>query len=154
MGENIACERLLRQGWHILQRNWRSAPYEVDIIATLGPVLAFVEVKSSRSPRHAEPARQVKYRKFLNLSKAAFRYLQKFPHRGEIRFDLMECRWQSGGLVECNHWEDFWKPDNLELKSLNLDTFWLNTGRLDGPRSLNDAQRWNKTRTLERPTNT
>ena len=39
----------------------------------MGSVLAFVEVKSSRSLRHAEPARQVKYQKFLNLSKAAYR---------------------------------------------------------------------------------
>ncbi len=131
MGENIACERLQRQGWHILQRNWRSAPYEVDIIAISGLVLAFVEVKSSRSLRHAEPARQVKYRKFLNLSKAAYRYLHEFPHCGEIRFDLMECRWREGGLVECCHWEDFWKPNNLGLKSPSLDSFWLNTGRLE-----------------------
>ncbi|MFM7031689.1 MAG: YraN family protein [Bacteroidota bacterium] len=131
MGENMACERLQRQGWHILHRNWRSSPYEVDIIATLGPVLAFVEVKSSRSHRHAEPARQVKYHKFLNLSKAAYRYLQEFPHRGEIRFDLMECRWQKNGIVDCLHWEDFWQPDNLGLLSPNLDSFWRNTGRMD-----------------------
>jgi putative endonuclease len=135
MGESMACDRLQRQGYHILYRNWRSAPYEVDIIATLGPVLAFVEVKSSRSQRHAEPLRQVRHGKFLSLSKAAYRYLQEFPHRGEIRFDLVECRWHPGKPVECHHWEDFWKPDNLGLQSPNTDSFWLNSGRLDPARS-------------------
>jgi putative endonuclease len=129
-GETIACDRLQRQGWHILFRNWRSAPYEIDIIAIQGSLLAFVEVKSSRSQRFAEPIRQVKPGKFNNLSKAAYRYLQDNPHCGEIRFDLMECRWLGEDQVECHHWEDFWKPDNLGIHSPRLDSFWRNTGRL------------------------
>jgi hypothetical protein len=43
----------------------------------------------------------------------------------------MECRWQKNGVLDCLHWEDYWKPDNLGLQSPTIDSFWRNTGRWD-----------------------
>jgi len=56
-GEARACRELERRGYVILDRNWRCAQGEVDIVARDGPTYAFVEVKTRRthleSPLHA-----------------------------------------------------------------------------------------------------
>lgn len=45
-GEDLAAEWLEAKGWSILVRNLRSRWGEIDIVATRGQDLAFVEVKS------------------------------------------------------------------------------------------------------------
>lgn len=53
-GEGLVCDRLVAQGWQVLQRNWRSpareSPGELDVIA-LDPdgALVVVEVRTRRS---------------------------------------------------------------------------------------------------------
>ena len=45
-GEARAAEFLCRNGWQVLARNFRTRSGEIDIIASRGEVIAFVEVKS------------------------------------------------------------------------------------------------------------
>jgi putative endonuclease len=45
-GEDLACEELVRRGYAILERRYRTRHGEIDIIARLGPTLVFVEVKA------------------------------------------------------------------------------------------------------------
>ena len=44
-GENIAAEYLVRQGFVLLERNYRRLGCEVDIIAMDGETTVFIEVK-------------------------------------------------------------------------------------------------------------
>jgi putative endonuclease len=46
-GESIACQFLIKKGWHVLSRNVRRKSDEIDIIAKDGrETLVFVEVKT------------------------------------------------------------------------------------------------------------
>jgi putative endonuclease len=47
-GEQLAAEHLRRLGFTILARNVRSAAGEIDLIASDGQMVAFVEVKTTR----------------------------------------------------------------------------------------------------------
>ena len=49
-GEQVAADHLVRRGFWILQRNYRTRWGEIDIIAFDGRTLAFCEVKSRRLP--------------------------------------------------------------------------------------------------------
>lgn len=44
--EQAACEHLLKQGFAIVERNWRCRTGEIDIIASNGKLLIIVEVRS------------------------------------------------------------------------------------------------------------
>ncbi len=45
-GESIAAEWLERRGHRIVERNWRCARGEIDIVARDGDTLVFIEVKT------------------------------------------------------------------------------------------------------------
>ena len=47
-GENIAAEYLVRQGFVLLERNYRRMGCEVDIIAMDGETTVFIEVKAAQ----------------------------------------------------------------------------------------------------------
>ena len=46
IGEDLACRELERRGYAILARRYRSRVGEIDIVASDGPTLVFVEVKT------------------------------------------------------------------------------------------------------------
>ena len=50
-GEDIAAAFLIKQGYEIIERNWRCSIGEVDIIACRDDVLVFVEVRTRRGQR-------------------------------------------------------------------------------------------------------
>ena len=54
-GEQAAAEYLEKQGYIILERNFRTAHGEVDIIARQENVRVFVEVKPRSSSRYGMP---------------------------------------------------------------------------------------------------
>jgi putative endonuclease len=47
-GESVAARFLRRNGYKILQRNWRNGYWEIDLVARDSDVLVFVEVKTRR----------------------------------------------------------------------------------------------------------
>ena len=55
-GERLAAEHLVRRGYRILERNYRTRWGELDIVAFDGATLAFCEVKTRRlGGRHGQP---------------------------------------------------------------------------------------------------
>lgn len=75
MGEDLACEYLERLGHTIVERNWRSGHYELDIISLDKEGIHFVEVKSRVAPVAAAPEENVGYAKQRKLVRAAQLYL-------------------------------------------------------------------------------
>lgn len=109
-GEGRAEAWLLAQGWQIVERNFRCKGGELDVVATKGDVLAFVEVKSRSAvgEDHFQPEVGVSPKKIRRLVTAARLWLLK--HDDEIdglfpRFDVITVVGRDD-LAKIEHLED------------------------------------------------
>ena len=97
-GEDMAEKYLMAEGLDILERNWRTARGELDIVAQEGPTLAFVEVKYRESTRYGLPGEAVGTAKRKNLTNLALTYMhEKGKKDMNCRFDVVEIVKVSGG---------------------------------------------------------
>ena len=99
-GEDLAATFLARQGYQIIERNYRTPLGEIDLIARHRGVLVFIEVKTRRSSRFGSPQEAVHPAKQERLRNLAECYLQQ-QGLGEVavRFDVVGILWQ-GGLAQ------------------------------------------------------
>ncbi len=74
IGEDFACAYLLKHQYRILERNFQKQYGELDIIATLGTVLVFVEVKTRIGRRFGLPEESVTPRKLHEVKQTAYYY--------------------------------------------------------------------------------
>jgi len=92
-GEDFAARLLKESGYKIKERNYRCPAGEIDIIATEGDTLAFVEVKTRSGKGFGSPEEAVTIRKQKQIIKAAMYYLlsAKTEERPS-RFDVVSVR--------------------------------------------------------------
>lgn len=76
LGEQIACEFLGKNGYEIVEKNYRCAEGEVDIIAVQGDTLVFVEVRTKQSKRFGSPEESITPVKKERLRAVAANYGQ------------------------------------------------------------------------------
>lgn len=89
-GEDAAVLYLLERQYHILARNWRVHPLEIDIIAEEYGEIVFIEVKTRRNDFFADPEAAVDRCKQEHISLAALSYLrQNHLHERPYRFDII-----------------------------------------------------------------
>ena len=88
-GEVLAATYLTELGYTILHRNWRHAPYEIDIIALRNGVLHFVEVKSRSTKNFGLPEDAVTKKKFQSLLQAADEFLFQHPQYRHVQYDIL-----------------------------------------------------------------
>lgn len=88
-GEQLAETFFLEQEYTVLEKNWRYARSEVDIIASKDKVLHFVEVKTRRTKNYGLPEDKVGNKKIQNLINAAEEYLYQHPEWKRIQFDIL-----------------------------------------------------------------
>lgn len=89
-GESLAVKFLKRQGYKILERNFRLRSGEIDIVARDGDKLVFVEVKTRSSSNQEFLRTSVNRGKEKRLSKTASYYLGKQKYQGMTgRFDVI-----------------------------------------------------------------
>lgn len=88
--ELLAAIYLKRQGYHILEQNYRTRIGEIDIIARDNETIVFVEVKSRSSSAFGSPKYAVTLQKQRKISQVALYYL-KSTHQSHIRarFDVV-----------------------------------------------------------------
>jgi putative endonuclease len=96
-GEQLAVKWLEEKGYSILHRNWRHSHYEIDIVASKGKFLHFVEVKARNNSRYGNPEDSVTKKKFKNLQKAADEYLFLNPGHQWIQYDVLSITLQKNG---------------------------------------------------------
>lgn len=89
LGETMAASYLQQQGFELLHQNWRNGHWEVDIIASRGGVLHFIEVKTRRTKKFGHPEESVSRKKLLNLINASEAYLYQQPQWQRIQFDIL-----------------------------------------------------------------
>ena len=89
-GEDIAANFLAKEGYKILERNFRCPLGEIDIVALDSGTLVFVEVKTRSSNSFGLPEEAVNHRKQHQMTKAAQFYIARkklFNH--PARFDVV-----------------------------------------------------------------
>ncbi|MDP4207616.1 MAG: YraN family protein [Bacteroidota bacterium] len=87
--EDLAANFLEQNGYEILDRNWYSQHYEIDIIARKNGVVAIVEVKSLASNYFREPYESVNRNKQRMIISAANAYIRRQNINDDIRFDII-----------------------------------------------------------------
>jgi putative endonuclease len=109
-GERLAETYLTREGFAILERNYRKRCGEIDLIVEKDGILVFVEVKRSRFQGESHPELRVGYQKKLRLARTALRYLaENQPATEECRFDIITIKEQRG-RVTVEHLENAFVP--------------------------------------------
>jgi putative endonuclease len=102
-GEDKAANYLIREGYTILDRNWRSGHKELDIVAEKDGTLVVAEVKTRTSSKYGNPEDAVTPRKIRNTVLAADAYIRFNRIDLPIRFDIISIL-SNGDVI--NHIED------------------------------------------------
>ena len=89
LGEMRAAAYLRKQGMRILEKRWRAAHGEIDLIAREGNTLVFVEVKTRPRGRLDSGLAAVNAEKRGHLRSAAWQYL-RLHGDAPFRFDVIE----------------------------------------------------------------
>tara|TARA_R110002049_G_scaffold285400_1_gene466287 strand:- start:35028 stop:35387 length:360 start_codon:yes stop_codon:yes gene_type:complete len=88
-GEQLAVDFLLKNGYDIMERNYRFQKAEVDIIAKKKDILAVVEVKTRSTIDFGNPQDFVKPKQIQRLVKAVDEYVNVNVLDVEVRFDII-----------------------------------------------------------------
>ena len=89
-GEEQGAKFLLRHGFCVLEAGWQCRFGEIDLIASKGGFLCFVEVKLRRDDRFAQAREFVDYHKQQRIRTSAQMYLAQYPTNLQPRFDVLE----------------------------------------------------------------
>ena len=100
-GEELAAQALQAHNYTIVERNWRDAGGELDLIARDGEYWVFVEVKSRQGDDFGTPEQAVNPEKQRRLLDAARRYLARHDlHDVSWRVDVVAIELAPSGLVQ------------------------------------------------------
>ena len=104
-GERIAATHLEAKGMQIIARNWHCAGGELDLIASDGDDLVFVEVKTRRGDRFGTPEAALTLAKQKRLVRSAQQYLLDHDIESDAwRIDLVAVALDGQGkLLRCEH---------------------------------------------------
>lgn len=96
-GEDLAADFLASRGCRLVERNFRCAAGEIDLIVRDGEALVFVEVKSRCGSRFGLPQESVSIAKQRRLTRLALWYLREKRFEGHpARFDVVAVTWNGG----------------------------------------------------------
>jgi putative endonuclease len=107
-GERVATDWLRSQGCKVLARNYKG-PHggEVDLIARVGKLLLFVEVKTRREGTRIRPFDAVDHPKQRLIERGANAWLKRLGTRAlPWRFDVIEVYLEEGRKPRLNHVRD------------------------------------------------
>ena len=93
-GERVAERYLKKKGYVVVERNYRCAVGELDLIVLDKRVVVFVEVKTRTGHGFGSPLEAVAYRKQKKMIQTAQFFLsQKRLHQRDARFDVIGVSW-------------------------------------------------------------
>ncbi len=103
-GEQAAADYLASCGLRILDRNWRSADGEIDIVAVERQVLVVCEVKSRTSVCYGSPLEAVSRAKRARLRRLAVQWLNVHGVRfDQVRLDVVGLVYDGTGGFTIEH---------------------------------------------------
>jgi putative endonuclease len=103
-GEQAAAEYLQTAGFRILDRNWRCAEGEIDIVAVERQVFVVCEVKTRTGDRYGTPLESVSRLKRNRLRRLAVRWLTAHGVRfDQVRVDVVGIAVDPAGEYTIEH---------------------------------------------------
>lgn len=103
-GEQVATEYLQQAGLRILDRNWRCAEGEIDIVAAERRVLVICEVKTRSGTRYGTPLEAITRSKRARLRRLAIRWLVAHGVLfDEVRIDVVGVLRDQAGRCTVEH---------------------------------------------------
>lgn len=104
LGEDLAAEHLRACGLAILERNWRCAAGELDIVARESGTLVVCEVKTRTSVAFGHPLAAVTAVKLRRMRRLAAEWLSVRGIRAaSVRFDVVGVLLPAGGTPTIEH---------------------------------------------------
>lgn len=96
-GEDEAAAYLQKNGYRVLERNWKKHHAEIDIIAIEGDILVFIEVKTRFSDEYGKPEEAMTPWKVKTLERAAYEYKLYHPELPDgLRIDFVGVDYAEG----------------------------------------------------------
>lgn len=108
-GELIAERKLVKEGYIVLERNYRFKRDEVDIIASKNDLIIFIEVKTRSNNYLGEPEEAVTKSKQKRIIKVANHYMLENDLDNEARFDIFGIIVNQKEVI-INHLKDAFTP--------------------------------------------
>lgn len=105
-GEALAAEFVEKQGYEILERDWKSGHHDLDIIARDEDTLVIIEVKTRRNRLFGDPEESIDYKKRLSLQSAINHYVKSHRIKIPVRFDVISIVGMIGSTPEIDHIKD------------------------------------------------
>jgi putative endonuclease len=103
-GEALAARYLTERGLEVVDRNWRCAHGELDLVVRDGDCLVFCEVKTRRSVRFGAPVEAVTWTKAARLRRLAAVWLASHEHRcARVRIDVIAILRAPQGPAQIRH---------------------------------------------------
>ena len=103
-GEQLAVRYLRERGLEIVERNWRCALGEIDIVALDGRCLVVCEVKTRRSTTFGAPITQVTVAKLARLRRLAGAWLGEHDAQvDDVRIDVIGVLRPRRGACQLEH---------------------------------------------------
>lgn len=100
LGEDFAEKLLIKAGYKIVEKNFRSRFGEIDLIAKDGDTLVFIEVKTRWSDKFGRPEEAVDTRKLRRIKLAGEYFSLKHPTLSKkLRIDVVAITLKGGRLV-------------------------------------------------------
>lgn len=108
-GEKLAREYLIARGYSVFDSNIHIGHKEIDIIATKGDHIMFIEVKTRSTP-FKDPLDAVDKKKIKLLAAAADSFMQAYNVRHEPQFDIITVIGRPETGYEITHYPDAFLP--------------------------------------------
>jgi len=102
-GEAAAAAWYERRGYTVIDRNWRCADGELDVVCANVDTLVVVEVKTRRSVRFGHPVEAITPAKLARLRRLTARYVREHDFHAEyVRIDVAAVLAQADGTFAVN----------------------------------------------------
>jgi putative endonuclease len=103
-GEELAAGYLAERGFTVIDRNWRCAHGELDLVCVDGRDTVFVEVKTRSSTAFGHPFEAITDAKLARLRRLAGAWCEAHrPPTGIIRLDIVSVLARPGALPLIEH---------------------------------------------------
>ncbi len=107
LGEALAACELEAAGWRIVERNWRGAGGEIDLVARDGDSLVLVEVRTRRSRSFGSAEESIGAVKQRRMAALAEQYVLASGWPGPWRVDVVALDLAPDGTVaRLDHYRD------------------------------------------------